>query len=252
MSVLSELVYCPLKEDDKQLTGWSKSTVEFCIKHRSRVYNSIRGIAKSHGRMLHAGDIDDIYQEVLQYMYQSDDYNISKAISTESKQVVSLEGYVHSCIKYVTIRSVTKMHEYDGKVIRDSVKEGNDGKELSLFDTIADMTQEESPDNFNYNLRAICESYEYIRYQLGPDVFQIWYIMLKAIKCDKKDKYRDILSILGISKKDMIKVENNAMRDSVMLNIAKAVSVSGIEESLEILEDFTYCHEKLSKVVEAI
>lgn len=249
-SSLSELVYCPLKEDDKQLTGWSKSTIEFCTSHKSKVYNSIRGISKSHGKMLSTCDIDDVYMELLQYLYQTDDYNISKACSS-SKNIVSLEGYVHSCLKFVTIRFITKMREHESKVIRDTVKE-SEGKELSLFDTIADMSESDAPDSFNYNLRSICESYEYIRYHLGPDIFQIWFVMLKTIQCNKKDKYKDILDILGISKKDMLKIKENAMKDSAMLNIAKAVTTSGVDEALEILADFTYCYDKLSKVIESI
>lgn len=251
MSELSELVYSPLLEEEETLIGWSKSTVEYCTKNPKVVYNSIRGIAKSRaGRLLSQNDTDDIYSELLQYLYQCDDWNISKAYErSSSNSIVSLSAYVHVCTKYVTIRYITKMYEYESNTVHDTVKE-TDGKELSLFDTIPDVHAGEMMDNITYNLDKICESYEYMRYHLGPDIFQMWFVRLKTMQLEKTEKYNDILAVLGISKKDISRVQLDRSNDSVMLNIAKAVTLIGVDQAVDIIRKYVYCADKLEKVVE--
>ena len=103
---LSNLVYSPLKEEEKQLAGWSKATIDYVLNNKTKVQTSIRGIAKSLNKVLQKTDVDDAYMEILHYLYQSDDYNISKAYERSNNvgSIVSLDGYVHSCIKYCVIR----------------------------------------------------------------------------------------------------------------------------------------------------
>ena len=34
---LSDYVYGPLKEEEKQFAGWSKSTIEYVLSHKTKV-----------------------------------------------------------------------------------------------------------------------------------------------------------------------------------------------------------------------
>ena len=68
----------------------------------------------------------------------------------------------------------------------------------------------------------------------------------------KQDKYKDILSILGITRKDMKEVEDNSLTDGAMLSIAKSVSLIGVEEALEILKKYTYSYKRIIDVIELI
>ena len=249
MSKLSEVLYCPLKEEEQQLTGWSKSTIDYVLHNKSSVETSIRGIAKSLNKILQKTDVEDIYMEILDYLYTCDDYNISKAYERSCNgAIVSLEGYVHSCIKYCVIRFVTTSFNTEKQLIRDYTID-DDGKELSLLDTIADVKEAEYGD-IGYQLDVICKSFESQRYAYGPDIFQIWFVRLQTMLCDKSDRYKDILTILGISKRDIAKIEKEANYDGAMISIAKAITLIGVEEAVKIIRNYTYSASKIERVIE--
>lgn len=247
---LQSLVYNPLLEEETNLTGWSKSTIDYVIKNRLKIHTSIRGIAKSLNKILQKADVEDLYTEILDYLYNCDDYNISKAYERSSNVgvIVSLEGYVHSCVKYCVIRYVTEGYNDERPIVREFIKD-DDGKELSLFDTIADKTGEDSYNNIGYQLEDICRAYENQRYTFGPDIFQIWFIRLQTIVYDKQDSFKDILTVLGISKRDIAQIEKMNCTDGVMISIAKAVTLLGIEESINVLRDYTYSADRIEKVI---
>lgn len=246
-SKLSALVYHPLKDEEKQLAGWSKSTIDYVLNHKTRVNATIGGIGKSLNKILQKSDIEDIYMEILNYLYTCDDYNISKACNNAGV-IVSLEGYVHSCIKYCVIRYITDIFNTEKSLVRDSVKD-DEGKEMSLFDTIPDK-KDSGYNDFGYQLDTICKSFEGQRYQYGPDIFQIWYVRLQTMAYNKSDRYKDILTILGISKRDIATIEKEADYDGAMVSIAKAITLIGVDESIKIIKNYTYSADKIQRVIE--
>ena len=249
MRELSQILYSPLKEEDRVLTGWSKSTIDYIQSHKTKICNAIRGIAKSLGKCLQKSDVDEVYQEFLIYMHKSDDYNISKACERSSSGViVSLEGYVHSCAKYCVKRYITKEGEIDANQVPDIVKD-EDGKEFSRSDSVAD-TKDHGFDNICYELHEVCKTFECQRYLFGPDLFQIWFVRLLTMIYKKDDKYVDILTVLGVSRADIAAVQREAHYDGAMLSIAKAISIAGIEVALEVIRDYTYSADKIQRVVE--
>lgn len=249
IDTLSNLVYAPLIEEDAKLTGWSKSTISYVLENKNRVYNLIRGIGKSRvGNLLQRSDIEDIYMNVLQYMYNCDDYDICKAYErSKSTTIVSLEGYVYSCIKACALRFIREKFEDEKYTVRETVLE--DDNEISLFDTVADRKSQDNFDKFIYQLDTICKSFEYQRYAFGPDIFQIWFIRLQTIVQGKQDKYKDILTVLGISKKEIAQVEKEITGDGAMVSIAKAITLVGISEAIRILKNYTYSANKIEKVI---
>lgn len=248
---LQSLVYSPLMEEEKNLTGWSKSTIDYVLNNKNKIQTSIRGIAKSLNKILQKTDVEDVYMEILDYLYSCDDYNISKAYERSSNvgAIVSLEGYVHSCVKFCVIRYVTTGFNIEKGIVRESIKDDN-GKELSLFDTIPDSNGTKAYTDMNYNLEDVCRAYESQRYSFGPDIFQIWFIRLQTMVHNKQDRFRDILTVLGISKKEMTQIEKMNDSDGAMFSIARAVTLLGIEESLEVLREYTYSADRIEKVIE--
>lgn len=249
---LSDYVYGPLKEEEKQLAGWSKSTIEYVLSHKTKVQNSIRGIAKKHNKILQKADIDDVYMEILQYLYSSDDYNLSKAYerSRNDGSIVSFEQYVNSCIGFCVKRYVTNSFNSEKRLVRDTISD-EDGKELSMFDTISDNSDSKYSD-FCYQLDTICKAYESQRYAFGPDIFQIWFIRLQTIINNKNDRYKEILSILGISKKDISIIEQKADTDGAMISIARAITLIGVDDAVDIIRKYTYSADKIQQVVELL
>lgn len=249
---LSDYVYGPLKEEEKQFAGWSKSTIEYVLSHKTKVQNSIRGIAKRHNKILQKTDVEDAYMEILHYFYSSDDYNISKAFECSKNDggIVSFESYVYKCIKFCVKRYITDSFNIEKGLVRDNISD-EDGKELSIFDTIPDNSDSKYSD-FCYQLDAVCKAYESQRYEFGPDIFQIWFIRLQTIINNKNERYKEILSILGISKKDISIIEQKADTDGAMLSIAKAITLIGVDDSVDIIRKYTYSADKIQQVVELL
>ena len=66
----------------------------------------------------------------------------------------------------------------------------------------------------------------------------------------KSDRYNDILAVLGITKKDMSNIEKDTDYDGAMMSIAKAVTLLGIEQSVEVIRNYTYSADRIQKVIE--
>lgn len=247
METLTDLVYCQLKEEENQTEGWNKATIDYIMKHKRAVYSTIRGIAKSRGKFLAYADVEDLFQNILTYLYKCDDYNLEKAC--KENVIVSLEGYVKTCVKYCTIRYVTGLYD-DEKTKMSEYMLDDEGKEMSIFDTISDKKHEQTFNNYGYDLREICELFECERYKFGPDIFLIWFVRLQTVAKGKSDKYKDVLEILGISRKELTDIEKNSVVDGVMTSIAKAVSIVGMEEAIEVLKDYTYSYKKIIDVID--
>ena len=246
METLTDLVYCPLKEEENQTEGWNKATIDYIMGHKRMVYSMIRGIARSRGKFLAYADVEDLFQIITTYLYKCDDYNLEKACTETT--VVTLDGYVKTCIKYCTIRYVTGMYDEEKTKVPEFVND-DEGKEMSIFDTISDKNNEDSFANYGYDLREICDLFECERYSFGPDIFLIWFVRLQTVANNKKDKYKDVLEILGISRKELLTIEKNSVVDGVMTSIARAVSIIGIEEALDILKDYTYSYKRIIDVI---
>lgn len=250
MGSLTEIVYSPLVEEAESLTGWSKATVDYALSHKDSICTVIRGTSKYRGRTLDASDVDDLYMEVLDYMYHAEDYNLNKAYSSKCDydSFVSLAGYVHSCAKFITLRVLTGMREYESQIVHETVT-GSDGKELSLLDTKPDNESINKLEELSGSLKEICEMYEHARYKYGTDIFAVWYIRLKTMDCGKQDSFKTILKSIGISKHSINSIPRGS---SIMLDIAKAITLEeSTAHALSVLAEFTYATEIIDKVIKS-
>lgn len=249
---LETLVYSPLFEDcTPDLTGWSKETVDYILENQRKVYRSIRGMAKNMNKnQLQTADVEDIYSEVLMYCYQYDDYNINKAIErSKTGAIVSLEGYVHNCIKFCVMRHLTQMYSNEKETVREGIRV-DDGKELSIFDTIADGKSAATYEDIMYDLEELCACCESIRYKYGPDIYMVWFIrLLTMCEGEKSDAFKEILSILGISKKDIAIINEKSINDELMINFARCISLTGVDESIKVIEKYVYSSDKIREAV---
>lgn len=250
---LAGVIYSPLKEDTEQLVGWDKQTIDYITKNKSSIYNTIRAFGKGNNKLLQRTDIDDIYMEVLEYAYKNDDYNITKAVElSNSDNVVSLTGYIHSFIKYIVIKYISDKYEEESKIIDNEIKD-SDNDAVDIFDIIPDKkananSEEYVIDKLN-ELDSICSSYESQRYEYGIDIFQIWFIRLTTMHYNKQEHYEDIIESLGINKSDIGNFHRRTNVDDVMLSIAKAITIIGIEEAISVLRKYTYGANKIEKVI---
>lgn len=248
---LSQIVYTPLFEEPESKKGWDKQTIEFAMSHKTRLKRSIMSHAKSMNKILQSADIEDCFTEILMYLYSASDYDFS--IATErgneiiGNGVISLEAYVHSCVKFVTLRFVTEKVNKEVNEISSTIH-GDDGEEISIFDTIPDK-RSTGYENISYDLDKICKYYESYRYKYSIDIFELWFVRLLTIQYEKKELYNDILTILGVERHIMLNLQKQAKFSQVMLDITKAISICGVDEAIDIIRNYTYSADKIEKIV---
>lgn len=248
------LVYSPLMEDETEnITGWDKDTIRLCIDCKSKVHRQIRGAAKGLGKAnLSHTDLEDIYEELLMYLYKSDDYNLNKALErSKTDQMVTLEGYINTCIKYCVTRHCTSSYKEEKMVVHDTGMTDDDGKEYSLLGNIPDNRPVDDMETVMYDLDNICKTFEGQRYRgQDTDIYQIWFIKLLT-EGKPQGTYLKILDILDISKKElgMIRSSDN---EGIMSAFARAIRVCGTDRAREILRKYVYGAKQIEDVVTSI
>lgn len=250
---MGTLVYAPLMEQSTEdCSGWSKETIAYITQKRNKrkIERQIRGIARGLRRNIQATDVEDIFSEIVLYMYRSDDYNLNKAIErSNSGSIVSLDGYINSCIKYCVIRYCANLNGRDRATVSDTVYSQDDDKEMSIFDTIPDSNSEITLDHLIYDLDTLCKSCECLRYRYGPDIYLVWYIRLLTMDRQNSEIYNSILNILGISKFDLQNIER-VNEDEVMISFAKAINLYGVDEAKRIIKPYVFSAQLIEDTVE--
>jgi len=232
--------------EEESTAGWTKKTVTYVVTNKDYIYNVIKNIAYGIiNKPLSQQSVDDIYSEVLIQMYKHEDYDIYKAMSNPAGTIVPIEGYLGKYIKTIVIRYLSS--EY--KIVKDRVKDYQleDGEWGSTIDNITDDNSSIDVSNLFIDLDKLLREYEYIRYVYG-DVYLIIYVNLITTLYKKEYKYKELLNILGISKNTLKTIE---MLDSgeLMLSIAKAITLTGIEESIKILEGYVYASSSIKNAL---
>ncbi len=247
------LIYSPLLEEDKTVDSWDKLTIDYIYKNKSEVYKIINGIVRrTRKRPLQEVDIDDIFSEIVIYLYKSDDYNINKAIdNSKNGTIVSLEGYVNSCIGYCVMRYLSKMYNKNKNVINDSYINMGDSGNVSMFDYIPDNTYDEEVEDRWLDLEQQCKIHEHSRYKYGHDIFLIMYVRLLTLSKGLNGKYNEILNILGINRKELSNIEEEALRDSegIVTDITKAITNIEIDDAILVLEKYVHSAKNIKNVI---
>ena len=245
-----DILYTPLKEEEI-CKGWNKMTVTYAIKNMSDIKKAIYTFSRATSKILQEADIDDCYEEFLLYLHNTNDYDMDIACERSSgkkEDIISLESYVYTFLKFVVLRHIKKRTKIE-VIEKSEICRTEDNEEFSLFDSIItiDKYEYETVEEENMNdLKTVCSTYEAYRYKYDFDIFEVWFIKLLCIKYQKDNLYKDILEILNIQKSDITKVGGS----DLMYKIAKGISLSGIDKSIETLKGFVYSADKIEKVVQ--
>lgn len=73
------LVYSPLKEDESNQAGWYKATVNYVMSEVGEIRERIRAHANRLNYKVQVIEIDDIYAQLLIYLYNANDYELERA-----------------------------------------------------------------------------------------------------------------------------------------------------------------------------
>lgn len=250
---LSDIVYTGLLEEPESKRGWEKQTVDYAVKHKTKIKAAIRSHGRSMNQILSGDDLEDYYMEVLMYLHNTHDYSISVAVERASgnygNKAISLEGYIFSCVKFVSLRCLTERINKSMNEISSTIKD-EDGEETSIFDTLIADKSDMGFDSVDYDFDKLCKYYEPYRYKYSIDLFEIWFIRLLTNKYEKKELYNEVLTILGIKRYEMINLQRNHSFNQAMLELARAISICGQDRAIEILKGYTYSADKIEKVVQ--
>lgn len=247
---LEEIMYSPLtEEDDSELAGWNKETVEYAIQNKGRIMSTMRGIAmKNHSRGIQKADVEDMFSDLIMYLYDHDDYNLDKAIDRSSNgTIVGIEGYVFSCAKFCTSRFCKDLNYRANNIVGETTMSDSD-TELSIFNSIADTKAEINIDSIIYDLSTLCKGCEPMRYKFGPDIYLVWFVRLLTAGPNQDSIFRGTLEVLGISNRELAQLEQYN-ENTIMLSLAKAVNISGIPEALKIFKKYVYAADMIEKTV---
>ena len=250
MGNLEKHLYSPLIEED-EASGWHKETVNYVLNNKTKVEKLIRGIAAGFRKKnLQKADVDDIYEDIVLYLYNSSDYDINKAIDRSSTgSMVSLEGYLNICIKFCVLRSCKTISSHEKETMNILIKDDND-KELDIFNTIADEKVEIDHDYLSYDLETLCQSCEPLRYKFGADLYLVFYIklLLAETGCSSKYSFADILEALDITKSDLSNFDRFS-DDSVVVLMAKLLNITPVQESIKVLSRYIYSRDLINRAL---
>ena len=242
------LVYSPLKEHTP-VEGWDKSSVEYVNKNRSKLLRYIAQYAnRAYKGMVNRMDVDDIYSELLLYMYKYADYTVFRGSHS-----MSLEQYVRYSARICVKRFVSENYGKDisttGEFVRNS-----EGDEMSIFDTIESVEHTDEFDEVITSLQGACEVIRSKRYVNGIDILQMWYIRLLTIKLDIPDEFESILKIVAETDRALLRDTYDKLKDEEYVELHSAIALEGIEESIEIISKHIHgvkgINEAVRKIVE--
>lgn len=249
---LSDIAYSPLMAEAPSILGWDKSTVDYAITNKPWIEATIRAHCKSHTfgvKSLDKAAVEDIYSEVLNYLYRASDYDLNYAESqTDEGTFISMRSYIGKLVQAVTKRMLKLDKDIEDNLVRDV--DNDDGEELCIIDTCPDLESARKMEFPDLTLREVCESCEHERYKNQADLFSVWYIRLKTQSVDKADKFNEILEAVGISKKQLEKLSKS--QSDTMRSIALAVTNIEIEDALSILKDYTFAVGILDNVIDLV
>lgn len=240
----------PLFEDDSVEKGWLKSTVVYLVENRERVYKTIRSMVKNMRGIINSYDIDDMYQEIVEYMSVCEDYDICNAYSRRCDgNIVGIEGYVHSCIKFCIKRYITKSYKIAKNHV-DAVIRDDDGDETSLLDYMPDKQSYTQYSDRLLNIGEICKNNEEKRYEFGVDIFTMFYIGLVLEKIDKRHKITDIMKSINVIGKELDETRIRAERDGIAVEMARAITKTDIDTAINEIGNYVYGKKSIDKLIE--
>lgn len=236
------LLYYPLIEEDTT-KGWNKDTIEYLSNNRSKVYDMIRKSMKGHYGNKY--DIDDIFGDLVEYMYRAEDYSLERATNHfSSASVIPIEGYINKSVENCVKRYFQKYARYEGQIKRELPYSTEDGKELNILDTVPDNGASEKIDEIVYDIEDVCKSSESYRYVYGVDIYMLWFIRL-LLENKESDIFNHVTSLLDCEIHKINKKDSGYL----MSSFAKAINTAGTQKSIGVIKQYVYSADKVEEVV---
>ncbi len=234
------LEYSPLIEDSNRFS-YRKKTVLWAIANESKV----RYVIKSTGKgKLSTYDVDDVYQDTINYLASAEDYDINKAIERrKSEHIATLQELTLHLAKNCTQRFIANQQkEYSNRVI-DNNKDEYNPADISL------LPARERTDTANALISDVCMDNTEKRYIYGTDLYLYLYIrVICYIHNIEASRLRVLTDELGIDSDKIEALQGSRARDTLN-EFARAIDISGYTESAKELRKYIYSSDKIDKAI---
>lgn len=203
---------------------WEKVSTNWIVNNIGTTYRWIRYYLKENNCIINEDIVDEIFNDVIQYFIDADDYN--------SDRGTKLKSYIFSGINICVKRYLTSMSKEFNRSYNGDIEELHLQSPMHL-DDYTDSTEE---------IKSLCKALEFKRYKYGIDLFLVCYLGLKI----KPSMVRFYLEEIGIPLKS-IKKAKKAMRDESFINFVTSISRS--DKGVQILRHFVYGADLIDKFI---
>ena len=251
MQVLSQenqyLLYAPLCEGESNLCpSWDKESLRYAMNHKKQLLKYIESSCNSKPtkNKLSKDDYDDIYEELIIFLYKHKDYSEELAYNKERKSFVDLKSYIEIMAGYMCQTYIQNDKKTNSNRV-DHIQQVGD-EEVNILDNTKDESKEINISKF-LSLDKILEQNLCNRYYNNVDIYLVWYI---RITTENDDTYNKVLGILNINKNNIkSKKRVETKLSELMKSIAKAVSLEGTESAKETLKKYVYSYDDIDRLI---
>lgn len=242
---LPMLVYSPLKEDDTK-EGWDKSTIEYVRNNEKKVRKMISAVANRNNFKVQKIEADDILSELYSYFHSIEDYDIGRASENieNGGSAMSFESFVQKAVDNCTKRYISSRGKNDKQLVPNTYMDGDE--QVDIWERIADPKAEaDVSEILESDLDMLCSQNEWQRYQLGCDIFKVFYITVLTNSLGRNDILKDILETIGETKQTPGECDIPPLGQE----IARQISSIGQDRAMDILENYVFSAEKVNMAV---
>jgi hypothetical protein len=232
---------------DEEAKNWDKQSIRYVTENTDEVMSSIRRLVKKICKV--PVEEDDIYMMLVEKLYETNDYDIGRAINKETGTIMSISDFVRLHIKYIILSEHCKRSEISSREIS---YVANEDDETNIFDIIAWKDNTEQPININYSVKDICKHNEHTRYIYGVDIFQLWAVCILARRYDKTEKLKYIMSALCIESKNVEKILRSHKTEEIVEDMVRAIEADGIEKAITDIKEYVYAFDKIDEIIKTI
>ncbi len=246
------LLYSPLCEGDNEseFPSWDKETVKYATEHKNHLLHYIEStcnIKSSSKRKTNKDDYDDIYEDLIIFLYNHRDYSEELAYNREKGSLIDVKSYVEIMTGYMCQTFL----QNEGKRNRNKVEQIQvvGDEEVNILDNTKDDKRDIKIEDF-ISLRDILQQNLCNRYFNNVDIYLVWYV---RISTEDDGIYNKVLNVLNINKNSIkTKHKSENKLNELMKSIAKAVSIEGIDAAKETLREYVYTYNDIDRLIQLI
>jgi len=225
--------------------GWDKETITHVLKYRARIKGIIQYSMRRNG--IQAVEVDDIYQDLLNDLYEVDDYDI--LMENRSRSVFH---YISKRLEFIMHRVTTSYYK-NKKLMSRNTLENEDGDETSIFDLLEaeNRDEENTIQQIEYeDIEAYIDDIECRRYYFGFDIYQFFYVFISLKdKVETSELWGAISVVCCVDIKDISSGRDEIYRNVDFRSFVLVLTMADKDKVLSILGKYVYGKKQIDKLI---